>query len=101
MRRFDASPRRATPKGHNLHHLHSTASRSSTYIRTSLCARGALKINFTTRLALGAQGSPLNAELTVPAIAWDLLAWVAPVSPRWHRGCLRTGNFAASLSPLS
>jgi hypothetical protein len=24
---FDASPGRATPKGHNLHHLHSTASR--------------------------------------------------------------------------
>src|ERR1019366_2348306 len=32
MRWFDASPRRATPKGHNLHHLHSTASRSPTYI---------------------------------------------------------------------
>src|SRR4051794_23351495 len=28
MRWFDASPRRATPKGHNLHHLHSTASRN-------------------------------------------------------------------------
>ena len=26
MKWFDASPRRATPKGHNLHHLHSTAS---------------------------------------------------------------------------
>jgi len=25
MRRFGASPRRATPKGHNLHQLHSTA----------------------------------------------------------------------------
>ena len=25
MRRFEASPRRATPKGHNLHQLHSTA----------------------------------------------------------------------------
>src|SRR3954451_7465517 len=29
MRWFDASPRRATPKGHDLHHLHSTASGSS------------------------------------------------------------------------
>jgi putative transposase len=28
MRWFDASPHRATPKGHNLHHLHSTASRN-------------------------------------------------------------------------
>jgi hypothetical protein len=25
MRRFEASPRRATPKGQNLHQLHSTA----------------------------------------------------------------------------
>ena len=32
MRWFDASPRRATPKGHNLHHLHSTASRRPPYI---------------------------------------------------------------------
>jgi hypothetical protein len=31
MRRFDASPRRATPKGHNLHLPRSTTSRSSTY----------------------------------------------------------------------
>jgi hypothetical protein len=41
-----ASPRRATPKGdaegrQNLHHLHSTASSSSTYINLILCARGA------------------------------------------------------------
>src|SRR3954447_11331846 len=33
MRWFDASPRRATPKGHDLHHLHSTTSGSPTYIR--------------------------------------------------------------------
>jgi transposase InsO family protein len=32
MRRFGISPGRATPKGHNLHHLHSTASGSPTYI---------------------------------------------------------------------
>ncbi len=32
MRRFDVSPRRATPKGHNLHHLHSTALRRPPYI---------------------------------------------------------------------
>src|SRR5918998_2177975 len=31
MRRFDASPRRATPKGHNLHLPRSTTSRSSAY----------------------------------------------------------------------
>jgi hypothetical protein len=42
MRRFDASPRRATPKGHNLHHLHSTAARRTTYPRRPpLRARGA------------------------------------------------------------
>src|SRR5437763_4304780 len=33
MRWFDASPRRATPKGHDLHHPHSTTSGSPTYIR--------------------------------------------------------------------
>ncbi len=43
MRWFDASPRRATPKGHSLHHLHSTASaRSPT--ATSFCVRGTPKI---------------------------------------------------------
>ena len=31
MRRFDASPRRATPKGHNLHLSRSTTSRNSAY----------------------------------------------------------------------
>jgi hypothetical protein len=31
MRRFDASPRRTTPKGHNLHLPRSTTSRSSAY----------------------------------------------------------------------
>jgi hypothetical protein len=36
MRRFDASPRRATPKGHNLHHLHSTASNESAIATPSL-----------------------------------------------------------------
>jgi hypothetical protein len=36
MRRFDASPRRATPKGHNLHHLHSTASKESAIATPSL-----------------------------------------------------------------
>ena len=44
MRRFDVSPRRATPKGHNLHHLHSTASRRPPYIRTPLRAHGAPKL---------------------------------------------------------
>jgi hypothetical protein len=43
MRWFDASPRRATPKGHSLHHLHSTASRGSP-TATPLRARGAHKI---------------------------------------------------------
>src|SRR6266542_1763666 len=38
MRRFDATPRRATPKGDNLHHLHSTASRRTTYPHIPLSA---------------------------------------------------------------
>jgi len=38
MSRFDASPRTATPKGHNPHHLHSTASRRTTYPRIPLSA---------------------------------------------------------------
>ncbi len=40
MWRFEASHRRATPKGQNLHLLHSTTSRSSTYIEPLSCARG-------------------------------------------------------------
>ena len=40
MRWFDASPRRATPKGHNLHLLHSTASRNLLH-QAPLCVRGA------------------------------------------------------------
>ena len=43
MRRFDVSPRRATPKGHNLHHLHSTASRRPPYIGSPFRAHGAPK----------------------------------------------------------
>src|SRR5207249_4504646 len=35
MRRFDASPRRAAPKGHNLHHLHSTAHQEGRPTHTS------------------------------------------------------------------
>src|ERR1700752_4078742 len=40
MWRFEASHRRATPKGQNHHLLHSTTSRSSTYIEPLSCARG-------------------------------------------------------------
>jgi hypothetical protein len=38
MRRFEASPRRATPKGHNLHLPRSTASAKISYLSTSLSA---------------------------------------------------------------
>jgi hypothetical protein len=53
-RRFDATPRKATPKGHNLHHPHSTASRRTTYPRRPpLRTRGTQQTLHSGQLAGG------------------------------------------------
>jgi len=72
MRRFDASPRRATPKGHNLHHLHSTASESPTYTATPLRARGAHRIEHRlfSQITMNWRGRPLKTH----QIIVDLIA---------------------------
>jgi len=49
LRWFDASPRKATPKGQNLHLLHSTESNEiPTYIDLTFLVRGALKRDCVT-----------------------------------------------------
>jgi hypothetical protein len=66
MRRSDAYPRRATPKGHNLHHLHITASRRTTYpTHPPLRARGARQTGHSGRNASPSAAPKSNAVCRV------------------------------------
>jgi hypothetical protein len=83
MRWFDVSPRRATPKGHNLHHPHSTTSRTLPTSQTGpLRVRGTPKPHFTLKQ------NPLRRHHLD-----DFVACYAPGKPRSER--VETERFRA------
>ena len=90
MRWFDASPRRAAPKGHNLHHLHSTASRGSP-TTTPLRARGAHKIEHRlfSQITLNWRGRPLTSH----QIIVDLIGATSTATGLTVRAELDTGTY--------
>src|SRR5205807_2447008 len=70
--RFDASPRRATPKGHNLHLPRSSASIEVSYLHPNLsfCARGTHTMRVLA--AFGSRPSPASKAVSraSAASAW-------------------------------
>src|SRR5439155_24030186 len=96
----DASPRTATPKGHSLHHLHSTASRRTTYT-TSPSQRSWRKQDQLgnarnqacfLRSMGGGQGTSgssrqqLGAKLGAQSSASSIDSTSAPRTSEWSRG---------------
>ena len=122
MRRFDVSPRRATPKGHNLHHLHSTASRRPPYIRTPLRAHGAPKqiIQITRERVTAATGErtrevvyaicslPFEHARSAMIAAWlrghwgieNIVHWVRDVTFAEDRSTVHTGTAPQVMASL-
>jgi len=101
---FDASPRRATPKGHNLHHLHSTASRGSP-TATPLRARGAHKIIIRARAQLDHSRSKLAWHGLHPKLGrrgrWARHEVPPIVRVPGHRATLNLGGTGVDVAGLT
>ena len=71
MWRFEASPRRATPKGQNLHLPHSITSRDSAYIKSPSVFLAHLDLIFNSKAGFGEIGMGLLRAIR----PWD--QWIA------------------------
>jgi hypothetical protein len=104
LRWFDASPRRATPKGQNLHHLHSTASSEVSYIDLTLCARGALKQQAKKALSAGgkindAPAGSVGLTMIRPDDALTIGRASARVAPLGYGGSWSVDSYAICAFP--